>query len=205
LILLAFATAAIVLRTPSMFSGDVGFWAEEGRVYFQYAWQHGFWASLFAPHQGYFALLPNVATAIATTIPLELAPSFTVAFAAGAQILVVAIVVFGRAKLFESPGRRLLAVAIVLFAARTDEIWFNTITSQFHLSLAAALILLEPTTAVGRARQISMRAILVLAGLTGPAAASLAPAFACSAWATRDRERSCKPQFFSYASEFSWQ
>jgi hypothetical protein len=187
--LLAVAAMAIVLRAPALLSGDVGFWAEEGRVYFQYAWHHGAWAALWAPHQGYFALVPNLATVLATTVPLERAPIVTAGAAATVQLLTVALVVFSRAALLDSALRRTLGVALVLLIARTDEMWLNTINSQVYLSLAAALVLLEPTAGAGRARRLALRAVLLVAGLTGPSAASLVLLFAWVAWTSQERER----------------
>jgi hypothetical protein len=186
---MAAAAAAIVLRDPALLGGDVGFWAEEGSVYFQYAWHHGWRAALWATHQGYFALVPNVATALATGVPLEYAPTVTVLAAASIQFAVVALVAFGRAPLFDWMPARVLGVALVLLVARSDEVWLNTINSQFHLALAAALILIEPARDAGRVRRLALRALLLIAGLTGPGTAALAVPYAVAAWTSRERER----------------
>ena len=69
LVLLAGAAAALVLRVPEVVL-EPRFWAEEARVYFVYALNNPAGSALLAPHQGYYSLVPNLATWLATLVPL---------------------------------------------------------------------------------------------------------------------------------------
>ena len=76
----------LVVRAPwVLFQGR--FWAEEGTFFLPYAWTHSFLDSLIAPHAGYYNLVSNLAGIIATRVPLEVAPRFTVALAFLLQLL----------------------------------------------------------------------------------------------------------------------
>lgn len=73
--ILIIAIALIILRHFDFFINP-RFWAEEGSVYFLNAYIHGF-SSLWFGHQGYFSIIPNISTYLATLVPLEYAPIVT--------------------------------------------------------------------------------------------------------------------------------
>ena len=185
-LLVVAAAAVMVARAPTYFIAP-GFWAEEGLLYFAYAWSHHWWETLRATPSGYYLLWANVAATIAAAVaPLRLAPLVTTILALGVQLAPVALVAFGEAPEWRTPARRVGGVAIVIFASLTDEIWLNTINSQFHLSLLAVLLLLEPA-AVSARRAAVYAALVALCGFTGPVSCFLAPLYVVKAWHTRAR------------------
>lgn len=157
------------------------FWAEEGVVYFANAWTKPWPEALFAVHSGYLNLTASLATLLAAdTMPLSRAPLLTTTIALLIQ-LCPAILLATSGVAWLRTGWA-LAAALLLLAAPplTAEVWLNSITSQFHLTLCAALILALPTRA-GLAAWLQ-GALLLLAGLSGPTAAFLVPLFAAR-WA----------------------
>ena len=185
-LLVVVAAAVMLIRAPTYFTAP-SFWAEEGLLYFVHAWSHHWWETLLVTPSGYYLLWANVAASIAAGVaPLRLAPLVTTLLALAVQLAPVALVAFGEAPEWRTPARRAVGVAIVLFASLTDEIWLNTINSQFHLSLLAVLLLLEPAAVTTR-RAAVYAALVALSGLTGPVSCFLAPLYLVKAWHTRAR------------------
>ena len=176
---------AIVLRRPRLLSAP-RFWEEEGWSYLPFAWQHGFWETSTRVFAGYIDLSANIPSALAIRLaPLEHAPLVTTLCAALFQWAPYGVVVFSRAPFWSAPGKRFLGLLLVLTAPVTSEIWLNTTTSKFHLSLAAALLLLETPGAMTRLGGILQGLLLAFVGLSSPVALFLAPLFAWKAWRSR--------------------
>jgi hypothetical protein len=188
-VLLVVAFAAVVLaRIPSIEMHGGRFWAEEGTVYFSSAWHRPWYVTWFtvAADAGYW----NFAAGFGTWLALKWggvlhAPMVTIAFALLIQCLPVYVIVT-----HEFPWRRsvIATVVAVLFCAIppvTGEVWLNTITSQFHLALAAALIYAAPPRRVAFA--VLDCAILAFAVISGPATSFLMPLFVIAAVIGRQR------------------
>src|SRR5258706_9019204 len=78
LLLLVVYAGAVVLRMPRILL-EGRFWAEEGDIYFRPAWIGPSSQALLAPHQGYYSLLDNLASAVAAhLVPLLYAPLLTI-------------------------------------------------------------------------------------------------------------------------------
>ena len=182
--ILAMACAVMAWRAPLLLR-QPRIWAEEGTVYLAYAFANPAWKALVAPHQGYYHLYANLATLVALLAPMRQAALVTTLLAFAAQALPLAVVLWGRSRLWPSLPRQLLAVTVILLTPSSGECWLNTINSQFYLALTAALLLVEepPRSA---ARRWIHRAILGLAVLSGPVTAFLAPLFVARALARRD-------------------
>lgn len=182
--LLLVAAAAVVLRVPDLVL-EPRFWAEEARVYFAYALAAGPLDALLAPHQGYYSLVPNLATWLATLVPLEAAPAVTTAVALAVQVLPALIAATSPAPWADGPFRRIAAVLVVLLVGAAGELHATTTNSQFHLALAAGLVYLDFAADPGPTRRRALLAVLLLAGLTGVQATLLAPVFAWRWWRER--------------------
>src|SRR5262249_5088564 len=187
--LLLAAAVLMVLRAPLYFSTP-SFWAEEGTLYFAVAWTHALPEALTYRPAGYLLPCSHLATTLAVALvrggilPLARAPLVTVLCAFAVQLVPVAVIAASRAPFWSGALRRSAGVAIILFGALTDEIWLNTINAQPWLTVAAALLLLEPVDEPGRAPW-ARTAVLVLCGLSAPAASALAPPLARRAWRPR--------------------
>jgi len=163
-------------RQPAFFSAP-RFWAEEGRVFFARAWTAPWWDMLTATPLDYFTLWTNLAVGAAVRlVPLEQAPLVTTLAALAVQALPLVVLACAVAPEWRD-GRRWVAMAIVLLASLSDEIWLTTLHSHYYFALAAFLVLLEPAD-VGRVRAALYAGLVGLAGLTGPVPCFLLPLFA---------------------------
>jgi hypothetical protein len=184
-LLFALYLLAVFVRSPTIVIHG-RFWAEEGTVYFQYALTHAVHEAIFAAQLGYYSLVPNLGAALAAHIlPLESAPLAMTALALLVQCLPVCLILWG--SLFTSVEQRGLALLVVLFGGVSQEVWLNTINSQFHLALTCGLILVSQSRSKGE--QLFHRALLLLAGLTGPVSVQLTPLFVARALLERSGKR----------------
>ncbi|QQS54749.1 MAG: hypothetical protein IPM89_02530 [Candidatus Competibacteraceae bacterium] len=176
LIVITIVVFEIIYRAPYLFSNP-RFWAEEGRYF--YKGIYFFWyEALFSPQQGYYSLFPNLATLLAARLsPLEYAPLITTIAAFIAQLLPYIIILY-RLKNRLQPIQQILFCIITLFVVNTGEIWLNTITTQFHLAVAAFIILLANHDELNRYVTLFDRIVLIISGLTGVITCFLLPAFA---------------------------
>jgi len=186
-LLIVLAAGFIYLRDPRYFL-QPRFWAEEGSLHFAYSFGHPVLPALFKPQLGYLNFWPNLATLLATFVPLELAPLITTLLAFAVQMLPIGLILFSRSPLWQSWGRKALGAAGVLFVPMTTEAWLNTINSFSYWGVIAFLILLEEPPEVQERRWV-YRALLVLAGLTGTHACFLTPLFLYRAWDEKKVER----------------
>lgn len=177
----------MLLRVPTLlYPGR--FWAEQGAVYFHNAYLLPAARFFLTPDLGYYSLYDKVASyAAAHVVPLEWAPSLLAGFAFLAQMLPAVLLLTARVPGLETPGKQVLALAALAFVLPTNEVWLNTITSQFHLCVAAALLLVAPPG--GTWPQVGRLAILLVAGLTGGPTLFLLPLFLLRAVRTRDARR----------------
>jgi hypothetical protein len=164
---LVMARYPILIRSPRL-------WAEEGSKYFQSAHDLGLLA-VFVSEQGYFSLVPRVATWLATLVPLAFAPVVTVVISLLLQMVPALVVLRSRSAVLPLAGRILIVAALIFTPQAVGELWLNTINSQVFLAVAAFVIFLEPTL---RPRHWAW---LALAAFTAPTAIFLAPLFALRA------------------------
>ena len=168
------------------------FWAEDGTLFFAGAWHGGLLHGLVQRPAGYLLLYPNLVTSLAVglvrsdLISLAAAPRVTAAAALLAQLLPIALLAFAAAPAWGGIVRRAAAIAAVLFGTRTGGIWLNTVNSQFFLTLAVIVVLLEPAI-VGRTRERIHATVVAVAGLTGPVASFVTLLFLWKAWRARSR------------------
>lgn len=156
------------LRSPSiLLNGRI--YAEEGSVYLHYAWAHTAFQTLIDVHQGYYSLFPNVCTLIAArVIPIAAAAVFLAWCSMAIQILAVWLAIN-----CEAIENKLFAVLIVVLAVPANEVWLNTIGSQFYLAVCAGIILISDTSK----HRILRSGTLLIAGLTGVVSCFMTPFF----------------------------
>jgi len=189
------ASAAIILllRVPYLLA-EPRMWAEEGKYFFEGAWNSNGWSSLFETyHFGYYLFYDNVvALFTARLIPLEYAPYSTMLAAWLVQLIPIAIICFGRSENWLTPTNKTIGVLAVLFTRLSGEVWLTTTSTQFHFCLVVFLLLLEPTAQCNppcRLKYWSIRMLLVVSGLTGVPSLFLTPLYYFLAWKEKERER----------------
>jgi hypothetical protein len=165
----------IYAREPRLFH-EPRLWAEEGVVFLTYAYTHDWWQVLTVPYTSYYLLFTNLSGLLAARmVPLLLAPLITTILALAVQLLPAALILWSDSPLWEGMfWRRVLAVA-ALFVPISGEVWLTTTNSQFHLTLAAGILLAIPP-ARGK-RGWLYAALLALIGLSSPSACFLVPVF----------------------------
>ena len=185
-LLLAYGVA-VLTRWPDILIKR-RFWAEEGEVYFHNAWSERWYDALFAVHSGYLNLSASIATLLAARlVPLEFAPLVSTGFALFVQLCPAILLVTGGIDWLRNRVTLALALLLLLACNNTGEVWLNSINSQHHLGLCAALILALPT--LGGWLGVFRAALLVLAALSGPGSIFLTPLFFLRAWLDRSRAR----------------
>jgi hypothetical protein len=182
-------------RAPSLLIHP-RFWAEEGSTWFQYASAHSLIQDLFYiyPPSGYLNLMANIggilSSRTARFLKIEYAPLATTIAAFVIQILAIAIILYGKSRLFRSRWRAVCACLIVLFAPTSvSEVWLNTINSMSYLGLITLLLLFENLSAWPSWIRWGVRGLLVLCGLSAAYSIALLPLFLLSFFRYRERER----------------
>jgi hypothetical protein len=176
----------IAVRIPNILLKG-RFWAEEQAVYFAAARQQPWYDALFQVHTGYLNVTASIAGLAATIVPLEEAPLVSSTIALLIQLLPPLILITGQIPWLRRPWQMAAALLLLLTVQNTGEIWMNTITSQFHLALAVAIILAVPPR--GGWIGVLHRVVLLLGPLSGPASSFLAPLFFLRALLDRSRAR----------------
>lgn len=186
--LLALFLLLTIGRMPNIvFQGR--FWAEEGTVFYWHAATTAWLPALFYSYAGYMNFGANIAAVAARhLVPLDYAPRITFVFAFAAQICPAILLLTSRAAWLRS--RLALAASLLLLvgAPAAEEVWLNTIHSQFYLALCTGLILALGTESGGR--EIFRRCLLFFAPLYGMVAIIFLPLFILRALMERSRTRS---------------
>jgi hypothetical protein len=162
------------------------FWAEDGRIWFEDAYNRGWWPPLLHPHQGYFQTFPRLGASLALLVPLSSAPLVLNLIAIGARALPVNLLLSSRSSACGNLSFRALLAGMYLVLPNCQEISANITNSQWILALCVFLLLTAstPQSVAGRVFDIS---ILLLSGLTGPFCIFLLPIALFFAWKRRDR------------------
>jgi hypothetical protein len=176
-------TIIAISRSPyALFHGR--FYAEEGSIYFPHMRNGSVW--FVAKSVGYVYAFLNIATSLATHVPVERAPLVT-------AWLSLALVIGGAwaalalpSDLLPNAGARLAAaVLLVVGPLAVPVVWLNATNAQVYLGVLAVLFLFVDVARLGRVQFPIVAVMLVLAGLSGLYAAALTPLFI--ALALRDR------------------
>jgi hypothetical protein len=142
--------------------------AEEGVNFFQEAYNRGFVASFFSSEAGYYHLLLRLTAGIALLAPLELVPFVFKFVSFAVQMLPVAyLLADGVAGFVAAPALRVVVALLYVGGPNSSEIYINANNAQWHLTLAAALILLTGRRP-GKLRNAVDTGVLAIFSLTGP-------------------------------------
>jgi hypothetical protein len=181
--LLLAALGFMVLRAPLPLVRGFLF-AEEGTTYLRYAWDASVLRALFAPHQSYFSLYPNVVGVIAArVVPLEYAGVFCGWSTLAVQLLMVLVLL--QCEIFDTLVLKALAVGVCLLTVPTINVALSSISSQFFFAVCTGVILMSSAKRLREFRGV----VLMLSGLTGVVSCILTPFFIWAAWRERSRDR----------------
>lgn len=185
--LFAAAAISIILRNPGLIQYP-RFWGEEGLVFFQHAYNSRSIISGLTTSHGYYSLPPAIATTLAANMfQVETAPLITTIVAFLIQLMPLGIVCFSHSAIYRNPLDRLIFSSIIILVIPGNEVWLTTIASQFHLTIAACLILMEDPEEMTALRAHLYLSIIVFAGLSGILVCSLLPLFVLKWFRTRNK------------------
>ncbi|MGA9966618.1 MAG: hypothetical protein WBQ10_15585 [Terriglobales bacterium] len=160
------------------------FFAEDGAVFYRAAYEMGF-RSFPVIYGGYVHLLLRLVAMLALLVPFSLAPLVMNLCAIVVQILPVNIFLSSRFS-YIGLGVRLLGSFLYLALPNSYEIHANITNGQWHLTLAACLLLLaQPASNI--AWKIFDVTVMVLTSFSSPMGILLLPIAAALWWKRRNR------------------
>jgi hypothetical protein len=163
----ALLAALMLLRDPASLLHPQ-FWAEDGTLFFQQAFNRGFFATALEPASGYLHTFPRLVAGLSLLLPLELAP-LAFNLAAFAVQLVPALYLLSprMSRHLPTPSGRVLAAVLYVALPASAETHANLTNSHWHLTLIALCILVAERAASPRVRALETAA-LALFSVTGP-------------------------------------
>lgn len=173
-ILLLLSILVVISRDVSLFVSP-RIWAEDGTFFLQHYYSNQNIAELFRPFE-YFRVIHNTVTYFGLRIvPLKHIPHLFTYVALAIQLLPILIVLKGRSILWDSQIKKMIVIAIILFAPSSEEIWLNLNGTSYYLSVATVVILLSSCNKPKDA--VIYRTILLMSGLSGLLSCLLTPLF----------------------------
>ena len=118
------------------------FWAEEGALFYAFAYSHSFFENLTTIHVGYYTLLNVLISSFSVLFPLKYAPYFTTFLGLSIQIISVVVIVFCESKWWNTTLKKVL-ISIVVIIISPPELWINSTNAHFYLGLITLIILLS--------------------------------------------------------------
>lgn len=184
LAIVAFAALLAFTRRPDIFVTPQ-FWAEDGAVWYTDAYQNGFWSTILKPYPEYLAIPQRILVFISTWFPFGIAPLFLNVSGLLLQLIPVFLLASGRLKHI-IPSRLLAGIIGLLVVAQPNsaEVFSSFANAQWHLALAALLILISPVVK-GVAWRVFDITVIAAACLSGPAAILLVPVAGLYWWFNR--------------------
>jgi hypothetical protein len=164
------------------------FYAEDGRVFFQDAYNLGWVTALVHPYGGYFHAVPRLSAALALLVPLSFAPLVLNLIALAFEVLPVNLLFSARSAAWGGFRPRVLMAALYLGLPNCAEMFGNITNAQCSLALIAFLVLVAaPPESTGR--RLADGVFLAVFGLSGPYCIFLLPIAAFLAWRRKDAWR----------------
>ena len=174
-------------RSPYIFING-RFFAEDGYVYFQNAFQNGFFKNLFFVEleAGYVNLITNILSSLAIKFPLLYAPFVTVYGSFFFILLPVYLILFRSSELFDHNAKKILG-SLVFFISTplVPEIWLNTINLQIYLCLSSIIIIFMIN--LSNYQKIINNIIIFIGSFSGIYTCSLLPIFLIKFFKKKDK------------------
>lgn len=163
----ALLAALLLLRSPGSLIHPQ-FWAEDGALFFQDAFNQGFLATALQPASGYLHSFPRLVAGLSLLFPMELAPLVFNLAAFGTQLLPALYLLSPRIDhLIPSFPARVGAALLLISLPASHETHVNITNAHWHLALAALLILVAKPAAT-RGVRVFEALVAGVYSLTGP-------------------------------------
>lgn len=173
----ALLAALLLLRSPGSLLHPQ-FWAEDGTLFFQEAFNRGFLPTLLQPASGYLHSFPRLIAGLSQFFPMEMAPLVFNLAAFVAQLLPALYLLSSRmAPLVPSFPARVAAALLLVSLPASYETHANLTNSHWHLALTSVCILVAQPAANARVRALEALGAGLIA-LTGPFSILLLPLLA---------------------------
>lgn len=178
-VVVVIAALAIISRRPETII-NAQFWAEDGSLWYASAYNHGL-GDLLAPYAGYFIFVNRIVGLLSLMLPFHVVPIFFNLVALCIQVLPVFLLCSRRLR-YIIPNRSTGILLSLLYVAVPNgaEVFTNLTNIQWHLGVAAFLVLLAHKDTRWRWRTFDL-IVLLLTGLSGPFVIFLLP-FALFIW-----------------------
>ena len=142
-IFLIFLILISIARSTHIFF-EVRFLGEEGAIFFQNAYDNGWYDGLFFSHHvaGYFNLFPRIASVFSISVPLEYAPLVTSQLSFLVLVYLFLIILYGQSFIFKTKLQKILGSLLVLLAPPfVPEVWLNSLNAQVYFGIITLIIL----------------------------------------------------------------
>ena len=189
LLYLAAAIAAFLItvshRPDAMLNPQ--FWAEDGKVWYQQAYNSGVIVSLFTPEAGYFQSISRLVAGIAQLVPFAYAP-FIFNFAAISVKVAVVIFILSSRLTKAAPSLLVRGLLAFLYLAlpHSFETTSNLTNAQWHLAMLSFLIIIA-VPSERMAWRIFDIVVIALSAFSGPFCLLLVPVALIRFFVTRER------------------
>jgi len=159
--------ALLLLRKPGSLLHPQ-FWAEDGTLFFQEAFNHGFLLTILQPASGYLHSFPRLVAGLALLFPMEQAPLVFNLAAFAIQLIPALYLLSPRmTRIIPSFSARVIAALLYISLPASYETHVNLTNSHWHLTLMAVCIMVATPATDARVRALETF-MVTLFSLTGP-------------------------------------
>lgn len=181
------AALLVISRRPDALLNPQ-FFGEDGSVWFPEAYMLGWLNSLIHSQNGYYQTFPRLVSALALIVPFRLAPLVMNIIGIAVQILPVTLLLSARCRDWAPLNVRALMAFVYIALPNSFELNAAIEEGQWHLALAACIVVLAtvPRSLWSRIFDVSL---ILLSGLSGPFSVLLLPVSVVMWWFRRERWR----------------
>jgi len=163
-----------ILRQPMFFLAP-RIWAEEGTVYIASILSSGLLHSLIQPHLGYFSLFPNLVTALGLGLFGFNGVAYVTTFLSFLIILMTIFAPLILKSIYWDSKLKIFLIVLFTLILGPEEIWVNSITSQFYFCVFSCFLLLSDTESIKGWRLYYVVLMMLIAALNSVTSIVLLP------------------------------
>ena len=164
------------------------FWAEDGRIWFEQAYNIGVLKALFIPHTGYFQTFSRLVASFALFFPLKFAPLVFNLVAIFFKILLINLLFSKRfSKIIPELSTKIFLAILYIALPNTSEVFANVTNMHWYLAILAFMVII-----LGVSKNVWWKIfdnfIIILSGLSGPFVILLIPIAIVRWFIKKDKE-----------------